>query len=141
MTDYDIDVRELSPEYGPLADMRAGRETAAQATVLDSISVDVNIHWKRNGERYRRAYTAEFRVDHDAGRVVPKTVGRAHDKTDTLSVERTMVALDAARDAVADWLISIDHEYTVVRHTTLGDGAAATDPATHNALDAGDGDA
>jgi|GEM_PF-6910402 len=101
-TDYEIDIRSIDTDYTTTLPRDVGEQIDAKTTVsLSTITVTVALKWDRRREQQSETLEVPFTVDHGDETVRAKSVGDAYGEVESLSVERLLVALTAAEQAVA----------------------------------------
>lgn len=101
MTDYDIDIRSVEPEYKHTLARQAGREVDDGREVhLSRLTVTVRLAWGSGNQRNGQTFDIVFDVDHELEDVRVKSVGDAHSEQQSFSFDRLQTAVAHATRAV-----------------------------------------
>jgi hypothetical protein len=116
MTDYDIDIREIEPEYKHTLAKTANREVEDGFEVhLSRLTVTVALTWSTGHRRSDgQTFAVTFNVDHEAETVTTQTVGDAHSECQRFGVEKLTTALEYAEDAAVAFIEDVGPDYVLV---------------------------
>lgn len=140
MTDYDIDIRSIDPEYSPTIPQQAGRDVETGRELhLAGVTVTIKLTWKPRQTSDRRHQTIDvaFSVDHDDGVVTASSVGDAYSDQESFDLEVLVTALEYGERAMIAYLEDVGPDYYL---RGVGDlfelaGAAGDDVLVHSDLE------
>jgi len=137
MTDYDIDIRGIDPEYKHTIDRTANRTVEDGREVhLSKFTVTVKVQ-KDAGDRNARTYAISFNVDHDAEQVRLSHVADAHSSRKTFGVSKLTTAIEYAMRAAVGFTEDAGPAYNIVGFADQLDtkGEHGDDVIVHTALE------
>jgi len=145
MTDYDIDIRSLEPEYKHTFARQANREVDdGRELHLSRFTVTVRLAWGSGSNYGCQTFDAAFNVDHEAGGVRLTTVGDAHAERQSFSMEKLLTAIEYAERAAVAFLEHVGPDYYLVDGIDLLEGirqqTTGDDARVHTALEVTGGD-
>lgn len=117
INDYDVGVREIDTEYGPLLARDVGREVEGSELRLKSVTVTLCIKWDRNGEQYRDYLDVVYSVDHDSHTVTQRSVGPQSGEVERISAGKLAVAFTVGDRTVHRLLDDLDVDLDVIGWT------------------------
>jgi hypothetical protein len=139
MTDYDIDIRSIDPEYSHTIARQAGREVDDGFEVhLSRLTVRCRLSWRTSSERRTQKFDVVFGVDHDSETVSPTSIGAAHSELQSVGIKKLVTALEYAERAAIAFLEDVGPDYRLRSTAELLDyaGAPGDDVVVHTALEA-----
>jgi hypothetical protein len=139
MTDYNIDIRSIDPEYSHTIARQAGREVNDGFEVhLSRVTVRCRLSWRTSSERRTQMFDVVFGVDHDSETVSPTSIGDAHSELQSVGIEKLATALEYAERAAIAFLEDVGPDYRLRFTAELLDaaGAPGDDVVVHTALKA-----
>ena len=112
MTDYEIDIRSIEPEYNHTLAKQAGREVDDGFEVhLARFHVELTLASGTGNDYDVDAFAVRFDVDHEAETVRPRLVGDAHNDRQNFGVEKLLTALEYADRAAIAYLEDVGPDY------------------------------
>jgi trimethylamine:corrinoid methyltransferase-like protein len=139
MTDYEIDIRAIDPEYSHTIARQAGREVDDGLEVhLSRLTVRTRLSWPTSRDHQSQAFDVVFGVDHDSETVRPTSIGDAHSKLQSVGIELLVTALEYAERAAIAFLEDVGPDYRLRSTAELLEaaGAPGDDVVVHTALEA-----
>jgi len=138
MTDYDIDIRNIEPEYAHTIASQAGREVDDGFEVhLSRFVVTLTLSWGTGSDYDTQAFAVRFDVDHDDKTVTMASVGDAHGERQSFGVGKLMAAVEYAHRAAVAFVEDVGPDYEIVgaAERLAATGDHGDDVTVHTALE------
>lgn len=110
MSDYDVDVRSIEPEYKHTIDNQAGRKVDDGREVhLATVTVMVKVSWTSGSDTYDITY----RFDHEQGTATMASIGDSFTDVQSFDVATLSTAIEYAQRAMIAFLEDVGPDYYI----------------------------
>jgi hypothetical protein len=126
MTNFEVDVRNLEPEYKHTLASQAGRDVDDGREVhLSRLTVTIRLAWGSGSDYDGQTFSAVFTVDHEAETIRMTSIGDAHGERQSFGIEKLVTAIEYAERAAIAYAEDVGPDYVLRGVPSLFDAVGA----------------